>query len=331
MHNDDDLTDQEYQTIGKYLDGRLNAEELIEFEFRLKQEPSFREHVEVLRDIWDKAPMTLEDPDLDVPKALDRVEKRIQSRSKITSKEKQRWITAPLKIAASIALLLAMSVGFWLSRPDFITAYHGDRPTELPDGTLVYLSEGSTFRFPKKFEGGLREGSLSGKAYFDVKSDPKRPFVIRGHGSSLTVLGTEFDLEMDSVKTAVQVTEGTIRLQTDDKGIDLQLSAGESAAIDLESNSLMTRTIASPLAGAWATGVLTFNKVPLSELITSLNKYFSSHIVLEGNALNDCTITTRFDQPAMSEVIEEISMLLSLEVIREGEKIILSGEGCKPE
>src|SRR5699024_7201053 len=60
----------------------------------------------------------------------------------------------------------------------------------LSDGSTIWLSAASTLRYPDYFGDNRREVSLIGEAFFDVKSDPNRPFVVNSGQLRTRVLGT---------------------------------------------------------------------------------------------------------------------------------------------
>ena len=65
---------------------------------------------------------------------------------------------------------------------------------ELPDGTKVFLNNGSTLRYPAKFTGDTREVELFGEAFFDVEHNRQRPFIINTTGLDVKVLGTRLNV-----------------------------------------------------------------------------------------------------------------------------------------
>lgn len=63
----------------------------------------------------------------------------------------------------------------------------------LPDSTTVFLNAESRLRFPDRFvPGSERIVYLSGEAYFDVKRDPRSPFLVCLEHSAVKVTGTSF-------------------------------------------------------------------------------------------------------------------------------------------
>ena len=66
----------------------------------------------------------------------------------------------------------------------------------LADGTEVWLNADSELEYPVKFTSDKREVRLKGEAYFSVKKDTKKPFLVRSGEYQLKVYGTEFNLSL---------------------------------------------------------------------------------------------------------------------------------------
>jgi len=75
----------------------------------------------------------------------------------------------------------------------------------LPDGSHVRLFGQSHIRYVKDFTEKARDIELVGRAYFDVASDPKRPFSVLAAGTKTTALGTSFTISTQSRNQAVTV------------------------------------------------------------------------------------------------------------------------------
>ncbi|WP_202215023.1 FecR family protein, partial [Klebsiella pneumoniae] len=82
----------------------------------------------------------------------------------------------------------------------------------LPDGSRIFLSRDSEADIA--YEQTHRRISLvRGTAFFQVKSNPWRPFVIRADGREITVVGTEFDVSRRGTEVAVSVANGIVALR----------------------------------------------------------------------------------------------------------------------
>lgn len=327
MNENEKLTDEDYTIIGKYLSKNLKPVELEIFSRRMQEEPNLKAAVHSIQEIWDLTPHANPEIKPDTLVAFEKVHHRIEKKS--LHRGLPRWISYPWRIAASIALLLVITTFYWLIYPTNLNLHSSNRVNHLEDGTIVYLTEGSTLTYPRHFSQNNRKVTLTGQGYFDVEPDAHRPFTVDGIKSKITVLGTEFDLTMDSSETLVAVVEGKVALSSADDQINIILQAGESAGIDHEGNHLIEKATTSPLSGAWATGRLIFNQVPMKEVVQSLNKYFGTDIHLGNSGLGICEITTRFEKPELPEVIEELSLLLSLSIEYNNSQIILYGQGCQ--
>ncbi|NLO72094.1 MAG: FecR domain-containing protein, partial [Porphyromonadaceae bacterium] len=64
----------------------------------------------------------------------------------------------------------------------------------LTDGTKIWLNAGSQLSYPAKFSGNTREVYLSGEAFFDVESDPSKPFQVITGDLKIRATGTRFNV-----------------------------------------------------------------------------------------------------------------------------------------
>ena len=134
---------------------------------------------------------------------------KLQQRSleqKNINRNHHRIRRAVLRIAASFLLPIAIGYAtFYLlqhnAKPEpvvynEITTPMGSKTNiVLGDGTKVWLNSGSKLKIPQKFVGKYREVQLVGEAYFDVKKDARKPFVVRTSKLNIKVLGTTFNVK----------------------------------------------------------------------------------------------------------------------------------------
>ena len=76
----------------------------------------------------------------------------------------------------------------------------------LPDSTFVSLNADSKISYPAKFSASKREVYLEGEAFFDVKRDVNRPFLIYANGSTTEVLGTSFNVNAYPSENIVEIS-----------------------------------------------------------------------------------------------------------------------------
>ena len=94
-----------------------------------------------------------------------------------------------LSIAASIALLLLTGIILADKEPEQGLVYYEttavpDAKTKitLPDSSVVWLNANACLRYPREFSGQARQVEIKGEAFFEVRKDEKKPFIVRTDG-----------------------------------------------------------------------------------------------------------------------------------------------------
>ena len=134
---------------------------------------------------------------VDASAALQQVKGRIHKH-----RHRISWMVWGQRIAACMALpLLATTLYLILKTPPQEYVEIRTNPgmvaeANLPDGTKVWLNSGSSLKHPVKFTGDTRTVELDGEAYFSVRKDRSKRFVVNTPFNIQTeVLGTEFNME----------------------------------------------------------------------------------------------------------------------------------------
>ncbi|MDR1335484.1 MAG: FecR family protein, partial [Tannerella sp.] len=66
--------------------------------------------------------------------------------------------------------------------------------TVLDDGSIVYLSEQTSLKYPGTFDGDRREVVLQGDAFFEIRKNAEQPFFIDTEPAVIEVAGTSFQV-----------------------------------------------------------------------------------------------------------------------------------------
>jgi transmembrane sensor len=82
----------------------------------------------------------------------------------------------------------------------------------LSDGSTVILKPNSKLRCAFAQKDTKREVSLDGDAYFDVRHNPSKPFIVHTGRITTTVLGTAFNIYAKEGNVHVAVTRGRVRV-----------------------------------------------------------------------------------------------------------------------
>lgn len=92
----------------------------------------------------------------------------------------------------------------------------------LPDGTRVWLNQNTLIEYPTEFAENERAVKLTGEAFFEVKRDVSRPFVITSGPIKTTVLGTSFNISSYANKEPqVNVRTGKVKVESNENVVFL--------------------------------------------------------------------------------------------------------------
>ena len=210
----------------------------------------------------------------------------------------RRPITA---IAAS--LVIAISAAFVLpmlqpteSADSYATRTGELRQVILDDGSQLHLDTESLAEV--EYEESTRSVELiSGKAYFDVASDPDRPFIVETPYGSVRAVGTAFSVSIVGNDVEVTVDEGTVELrQAETKAEEgVYLTEGQQANFNTQTaavNTLEKNQMDKEMA--WRKGLLIFAGEPLVEVVSEVTRYTETRIEITDPALADIQIGGRF-------------------------------------
>lgn len=89
----------------------------------------------------------------------------------------------------------------------------------LPDGTKVWLNAGSKLRYSQTYNTNQREVYLEGEAFFKVKTNPEKPFIVKTSEMSVKAFGTSFNVKAypDEATITTTLVEGVVKIEGIDK------------------------------------------------------------------------------------------------------------------
>lgn len=202
---------------------------------------------------------------------------------------------------------------------------------ELPEGSKVSLNVDSKLIYLKKFTSDTREVELKGEAFFEVARDTIRPFIIRAGDIYIEVLGTSFNVKAYEDEEHVEVTVETGKVavyQKDKTNNRVILVKGEKAVFNKTQEELQVMENANINYKSWKTKRIIFEDTPMFEVVRIVNEIYQCDLRLAGSNLQDCPVTTIFDNQSLETILNVLESTLNLSIIKEGDSIIISGEGC---
>lgn len=311
----------------------VSEKELKQFRSWLKQSQRHREAFEALSGLWD---------DLIILKELDDIGQATND-----------LITGPIPVwrrrtvMAIAASLLTVLIGGGIIYKNYIyglyqaeqftTGVGEQRTVELSDGSTVQLNTDSALEVD--YSPSTRIIRLArGEAHFDVASDKERPFSVFAAKSTVTAVGTAFTVRLrtDDV-IEVMVEEGVVALAPAissrsvnlpsenllDHGPNVELSAGQSAIVDQEIDTIspMTQSELNRKL-SWRSGLLAYSGEPLAEVVADISRYTNVHIDISDSSLRQLPINGYFRVGEVDGLLDSLELTFGLRVERVNERYV---------
>lgn len=207
----------------------------------------------------------------------------------------------------------------------------------LPDGTEVCLHPNAELTYPKVFEGKTRQVTFIGEGFFDVAHDSAHPFLIQSDKMQIRVLGTKFNVRALPKQAIFQVSvvSGSVAVRSVSgvgKGNSdvIILRPQQKALFEVSTNQLTTlATIAETKKEIYESISINFDDVPVSEVISQLEKRFNVHIELSDKTIGRCLLTADFNRQSLPVILESMCASLDITYAFADDTLILKGNGCE--
>ncbi len=259
----------------------------------------------------------------------------------IPLKQKQILLRAITAVAASVAIFFVLytvwpSLHGWFLPNELVTIQtlpSEKRQLTLSDDTQVWLNAGAKFQYAQTFKGKTREVYLSGEAYFDVKHNSAKPFIVHTGQVLTTVLGTAFNIKAGkgTAQVVVTVTRGKVSV-ADGSHLLGYLIPNDQISYNTGQHKLLTTTVNASNVIAWRYSDLQFDDLTFSETAQKLEQRFGVKIHFANESLKSCRFSgTAPGSKNLDEVLRIVCAFnhASYEHGSDG-SILISGEGCNP-
>lgn len=201
---------------------------------------------------------------------------------------------------------------------------------ELEDGTVIWLNPGSRIEVPEHFAANKREVSMTGKVFFEVSKNPKRPFLIYAGGVTTKVLGTSFLIKAEKGKdTEVEVVTGKVAVAVSDKENEGVLLLPEQRAVYSNEEQSLKKDItpAQSEVKIWKKPRLSFENTQIREVLSVLENNFN--ITINSNEkVNSCMLKADFTDQNLAEILEMLCKSVDASYQINQGVVTINGKGC---
>jgi transmembrane sensor len=312
----------------KYMLDEVSMQEKRGVEKWIAEEPGHRNYFESFKLIWNQSRKLAKQSDVDEDLAWLRFRERVQKTERpITPLFNGRFFRI-LRIAAAVAIVAG---GGWYAylisvkeRTTRQIAVHSGAQTlvdTLPDGSVVTLNRSSSIRYAESFTAGkTRQVTLDGEAFFEVKPDKNKPFLIRADEVVVRVVGTSFNVKSSAQKTEVVVESGLVEVSKNEQ--KLKIKPREMVTVLKDHDELVKQKNEDLFYNYYKTKKLVCNDTPLWKLVQILNETYHADITVS-QARENYTIHTTFEGKTLDEILNIIGQTFNITIVRNDSRIIL--------
>lgn len=321
-----------HNKLARYFSNNCSLEEIREVE-AWKNESS--ENELIFREsslIWENAKLPETDHIFNTEGVLDKMNHMIDMEISLYQKPQRFYYTK--KIAAILVVVIGL---FFVVRylsltlapsPMYAeTTTSGVTEITLPDDSEVWINKSSQLKYPTKFSKKERKVTLVGEAFFSVKKNPGKPFIIETPKSTIKVLGTQFNVrarDNEEVET-ITVSEGLVRVNENiNNKNSIEIAGGEKAELNKNTGEITKGITQNENFDSWKTGNLEFNNVKFEDVARVLSEYFDKTIVIQDLDLKNTVFNGSFQQYSLNKILNIFRVTNSVYIENKDSVIYLS-------
>jgi len=275
--------------------------------------------------IWEESRQLAVTTSVDENKAWQKFQRRVKKEEARKSPGLFGWwrIAAGILIIVGITWFTSSILNKETTEPEIlsIASVNEVKKDTLPDGSVATLNKHSVLTYPSSFKGKTRKVKLEGEAFFNVKANKEKPFIIDVNDVQVKVVGTSFNVKSNNGVTEVIVETGIVQVTKDGQMIELQ--AGERISLG-QTDTVATKQVSGDkLYNYYVSKIFVCDNTPLWKLVEKLNEAYGANIRIAREELRKLPLTVTFDEESLDTILNIISQTLMIKVSRNDNEIIL--------
>ena len=170
----------------------------------------------------------------------------------------------------------------WMA--DYRTAYAEQKQIRLDDGTLVVLNSKSAIDI--QYTKSERNIILRfGEIYIETAKDKQhRPFKVLGKHGDMLALGTAFNVNQQSQKTILSVTQHSVEITTKHSRQPQLVKEGQQSSFNTKQIFAVEKMQFEPLV--WRHGLVTVNRINVEDLAKIIERHYGISVEIDPAASN---------------------------------------------
>lgn len=324
--------------IGKYLAGEATDDEVRFVQRWIAKSQSNEKYFNQVQIIFKRAAGIKDLQHFDTDAAWNKVREKLQPPGNgrvISLQRNENTLGIAWKIAASI--IVAFGIGFFAFQffnktktAVEVLEVASEIETQadtLPDGSNVFLNKQTTiaYAFDEKQKSHIVK--LKGEAYFSIKHNEDKKFIVEVDGVFIKDIGTSFNVKAypESNTIEVVVEEGEVMFYTEkDSGVYLRANG---KGIYNKITKEFTIENPEPNVAAYKTKTFIFTDTELGVVEETLNAVYKKKIIISEH-LKGCRLTVTFNNERIEEIAQVIAETVGGTITTTNGSLLLEGGGC---
>ena len=184
----------------------------------------------------------------------------------------------------------------------------------LPDGSVGWLNSSSSLRYQSDFNKD-RKVLLDGEAFFNVQTDPARPFEVSTEEIIVTATGTRFNISSYENEKDIEVVldEGRIVFNNREMTRPINMNPNDLLIYDKTTGQFSTEKIQSEKYLAWTEGKLVFRNDPIDVIARRLGRWYNADVEVAGDNFKDIRLRATFADENLEEVLYFLKRALPID------------------
>ncbi len=215
-----------------------------------------------------------------------------------------------------------------VEQASYRTAIGGLQDVALADGSVITLSSDS--RVAVTLSRNERHIDLQqGEAFFKVAKDPHRPFVVSAGDRRAIAVGTRYDVRRDADDLRVIVTQGIVRLESDNgptgRNQPTTLLPAGSVALATDAGVVVNSGSVQQAEEFldWRSGFISFHGTPLASAVAEFNRYNARKIIIGDASIGAMRVGGNFRWSNADSFVRLLELGFPIRAVRGNDAIVL--------
>ena len=307
--------------ITKFFAGEISDNEFIKLKSWLESNPENRRIFNEENELWQEASFHTKLENYKSDSAWMNISSRLGiGNSNPRSVTVLRNINFRILIAAATIIFIVAigGISLWISAKKSISAMvaastivetkEGEKAhLILSDSSKITLNSDSRVQYIGNYNQVDRRVNLTGEAFFDISTNPEKPFVVQLDKMSIIATGTRFNVFSFVNENRIETTLEEGKIQVSIKGREpVYMKSGQQVVYFVKSGDFIVRDVNTDTYTSWKENKLRFHDTSFEEVLRGIARKYNVTFEVSNHELFDLKYTATF----IDESIEEVMQML---------------------